>query len=271
MNKITKASPFLKWVGGKRSIICELTSRLPKKFRNYHEPFVGGGALFFELQDSLKKAFLSDMNPELISCYKSIQQRPDKLIELLSEHAEFHSQEYFYRVRAEPVPKNSLQRAARMLYLNRTCYNGLYRVNREGKFNSPLGNYKNPNIIQRQNILACHEVLQGVEIARHDFSKISAQKGDFVYFDPPYHPLGTTSFTSYTGSDFTAGDQVRLWEFVGRLDRSGVFFMLSNSDTPFIRALYHDFCIHTVRAPRNVNCKSNQRSAVNELLITNYK
>jgi len=270
MSKLINATPFLKWVGGKRSIITELTSRIPKKFNNYYEPFVGGGALFFTLQPNLKKAYLSDMNRELVVCYKSIKQNPEKLISLLEKHATLHNKTYFYQIR-ETNDSGMLNIAARMIYLNRTCYNGLYRVNRSGQFNAPIGNYKNPNIVQKNNIWACHQALQNSEIKKQDFAKINPQKGDFVYFDPPYHPLDANSFTSYTGNDFTAKDQVRLWEFILKLNQKGVFFMLSNSDTPFIRTMYRDFNVQTVLAPRNVNCKGNKRSAVKELLITNYK
>lgn len=264
--------PFVKWVGGKRSLLDELHKHLPESFNTYYEPFVGGGALFFSIYDKVKKAVLSDTNFELIITYKVIQKEPQKLIEALRKHSEKHSKEYYYKIRSTN-PKTAINIASRFLYLNKTCFNGLYRVNKQGKFNSPIGDYKDPNIVQEENILACHEALQGVDIYNYTFEKIPLpSKGDFVYFDPPYHPTNEQSFTSYTENGFTEQDQIRLRDYLVTLHRKGVFLMMSNSDTNFVREIYNKkyFNIHEVKAPRFVNCKSDGRDSVTELLITNY-
>jgi DNA adenine methylase len=266
------ATPFVKWVGGKRSIIDDLKTHLPDNFNDYYEPFIGGGALFFALHQRLRKAYLSDTNFDLIIAYSMVQQAPEKLLALLKEHAQKHSEEYYYRVRDKHCLQDSVEKAARLLYLNKTCYNGLWRVNSKGQFNVPIGRYKNPGIVQEENIWACNQVLQDVEIKCFPFDKIEPSKGDFVYFDPPYHPTDETSFTRYAKLDFTEQDQVRLRNFVLELSKKGVKVMLSNSDTKFIRDLYKNkpFKTATVQAPRFVNCKSNKRNPVNEVLITNY-
>jgi len=266
----TKATPFVKWVGGKRSIMAELTARLPEQFDNYFEPFVGGGALFFEIAPNLKNATLCDINMDLLLTYQSIKKSPHELIQLLKKHAKNHSKEYYYEVRAQHELENPIEIAARFLYLNKTCFNGLWRVNKKGEFNVPMGKYKNPNIVQEENIWACNKALQGTDIQYREFDTIEPKKGDFVYFDPPYHPTDNNSFTTYTKLDFSEKDQIRLKEFCDTLDKKGVKFMLSNSDTLFINDLYKNYNVQLVSAPRFVNCKPTKRNSVKEVLVTNY-
>lgn len=266
------ASPFVKWAGGKRSIIDELVRRLPETFGKYWEPFVGGGALFFELNDRITMATLSDSNLELVITYNAIKKDPESLIAKLEEHSRKHNEKYYYRIREKHTLQDPIEVAARFLYLNKTCYNGLYRVNKSGHFNVPIGSYTNPEIVQRDNIMLCHETLQKTTIEYREFDSIKPVKGDFVYCDPPYHPTNSGSFTKYTKNDFNERDQERLRDFVLKLHKDGVFVMVSNSDTPLIRELYSAAPWHivVVQAPRLVNCKSEGRGAVNELIITNY-
>lgn len=265
-----KPHPFVKWAGGKRTVIDQIREKLPKNFNSYFEPFVGGGAVFFSLANN-KKAFLSDNNPELITTYKVIKSSPLLLIKELKKHAARHSKNYYYHIRRS-FPRNDIEIAARFLYLNKTCYNGLYRVNNKGFFNVPIGDYKNPDIVQEENIIACHRLLKKAKISLRDFTKIKPKKGDFVYFDPPYFPEKENSFTKYTKNNFLSRDQIRLAEFIKKLDKKGVYIMLSNSMTRFISGLYtwDGFLKHTIYAPRYVNCIGNRRGKVSELLITNY-
>lgn len=233
--------------------------------------------MFFETHKQLSKAYLSDSNWDLMITYKAIQTNPYELIERLKIYESNHSDKYYYKRRSKifykKILKNPIEIAARFLYLNRTCYNGLYRVNRSGNFNVPMGNYDNPSIVNEQRILACSRALQSAVIQYKEFHMTKPQNGDFVYFDPPYHPTDELSFTSYTKLDFTEKDQVRLRDFALELHKTGVFIMLSNSDTKFIRNLYDQkpFIIKTVSAPRMVNCKSEKRGAVQEVLILNYQ
>lgn len=271
--RISAALPFVKWVGGKRSIIQHLRQRLPGQFGDYHEPFVGGGALFFEICTTLRTAHLSDSNLDLILTYKVVQREPEKLLAKLRVHARAHSDTYYYKVRAQHDLADPVASAARFIYLNRTCYNGLFRVNKKGEFNVPVGDYANPAIVQEANILACSQALQeGVTLRYCDFTAIEPARGDLVYFDPPYHPTDDNSFTAYSKLDFTEKDQIRLAEFATELHKGGVKVMLSNSNTKFIRNLYRSssFTISLVYAPRLVNCKPGGRSPVEEVLITNY-
>jgi DNA adenine methylase len=265
--------PFVKWVGGKRSIVEHLKRRFPTSIREYYEPFVGGGALFFEMQKRASRSHLSDSNLELMLTYRVVQKDPQALLTRLRKHAKAHYDEYYYKVRSLHALQDPVEIAARFIYLNRTCYNGLYRVNKKGEFNVPVGDYANPGIVQESNILACSRALQAnVTLAYRDFISIEPSRDDFVYFDPPYHPTDETSFTAYSKADFTEKDQVRLAEFAKNLHEAGVKVMLSNSNTRFIRDLYRSsiFRVELVNAPRMVNCKPNGRSAVEEVLITNY-
>lgn len=271
MTLMTKSQPFIKWVGGKRSLINEIFKLLPKEFNNYFEPFVGGGAVFFSLEENIEKAILSDKNSDLIMTYKAIKEKPKKLIDKLKEYAINHNEDFYYSIRKRKE-KELVEIAAKFLYLNKTCYNGLYRVNSSGEFNVPMGDYKNPNIVQEENIISCSKALQKASIKHTCFEKISPQKGDFVYFDPPYHPISDISFTKYTKEDFSILDQERLANFIKKLTNKGVYIMLSNSKSALIETLYPKklFKYNIVQAPRLVNCKAEKRGNVEEFLITNY-
>lgn len=264
--------PFVKWAGGKRCIINELCENLPEDFNDYYEPFVGGGALFFEIHKQLDRAYLSDSNFELVITYRMIQKNPEELIDLLKVHQRNHSKDYYYQIRDHLNPEEPVEIAARFIYLNKTCYNGLYRVNKKGRFNVPLGRYKNPNVVQEENILACSKALTCAKIVGKEFDTIKPKENDFVYFDPPYHPTDEISFTKYTKLDFTEKDQERLRDFAIRLQKKGVYVLLSNSNTRFIRELYSvkPFTTLTVHAPRYVNCKADKRNPVEEALIRSY-
>lgn len=267
-----KASPFVKWAGGKRNIIPELVKRLPPKFNCYWEPFLGGGALFFEIHSALRSACLSDSNLELMITYNAVKRDPDALLSKLQKHASKHNETYYYRIRKQFNLQDPIDVAARFIYLNKTCYNGLYRVNKKGEFNVPIGSYANPDIVQRNNILLCSVALRKAQIEYREFDTIEPDDGDFVYFDPPYHPTGPGSFTKYTKLDFSEKDQARLRDFAAKLHKRGVKIMVSNSDTKFIRDLYRAriWRIAVIQAPRMVNCKPDGRGSVQELIITNY-
>lgn len=271
-NQITY--PIVKWVGGKRQLLFELLKNMPKTYNRYFEPFIGGGALFFELQPD--NAYISDMNEELINLYSVVRDSVDELIEDLSKHE--ISKEYFLEIRnidrTEEYSKlSNVERASRFIYLNRTCFNGMYRVNSKGEFNVPFGNYKNPRIIDENNLLNCSELLKKTEIKCADFSKIihKVQKGDFVYFDPPYVPLNeTSSFTSYTKDGFDIDMQFKLREVCDELDSMGVKFMLSNSDTKLVNELYANYEIKKVFASRQINANAAGRGKITEVLVKNY-
>ena len=274
---IHNAKPFVKWVGGKRSLLPELLSRIPKDFTNYYEPFVGGGALFFALQNEGRlnlagggQAFLSDINFDLINTYQVIQRDPEPLIHQLKQHARNHSKDFYYQIRSQHQLDDRVEIAARFIYLNKTCYNGLWRVNSKGEFNVPMGSYANPAICQEDNLRACHRALQAVDIRTRDFRKLEAAAGDFVYFDPPYQPLNKTSFTRYAKDDFGAKEQSALRDLCLALHEQGAMVMLSNSDTSSTLYGGSIFNVETVKAPRFVNSRSDQRGAVKELLITNF-
>ena len=275
LEKIEKETyPIVKWVGGKRQLMFELLKNMPKSHNRYFEPFIGGGALFFELQP--KNAYISDKNEELINLYSIVRDNVYELIADLSKHEV--SKEYFLEIRnldRTDEYKNLLnvQRASRFIYLNRTCFNGLYRVNSQGQFNVPFGNYKNPRIVDENNLLNCSELLKNTEIKCADFSEIltKVKRGDFVYFDPPYVPLNeTSSFTSYTKDGFDMDMQFKLREVCDELDSMGVMFMLSNSDTKFVNELYSNYEIKKVSASRAVNANSEGRGKITEVLVRNY-
>lgn len=275
MNEMIEPKPFVKWAGGKRQLIKQLLQYSPTKFNDYYEPFVGGGALFFKLShyNKIKKCHLNDSNKVLINAYKTIKEKPKELITELKNGEYVNKKDVFLKIRDEE-PKDLVRSTARFIYLNKTAFNGLYRVNSKGKFNVPFGNYKNPAICDEKNILAVHRALQKDEISCGDFEKVTrqAKKNDFVYFDPPYVPLNkTSSFTSYTKEDFTLKDQERLSKLFRKLDSKGCLVMLSNSYTPLILDLYNDFKINIVQATRMINCKANGRGKIKEVVITNYK
>ncbi len=272
--------PFLKWVGGKRQLLEELHARLRETggFRRYHEPFLGGGALFFSLYRAQElprsKAFLSDNNPNLISTYEVVQSQVEPLIVLLKQHKEVHCKEYYYEVRSS-VPEDVVAQAARMIYLNKTCFNGLYRENSKGLFNVPMGRYKNPNICDEVNLRAAAIALSRARLMRQPFTNIlkTAQTGDFVYFDPPYHPVSkTASFTRYEKNDFGEAQQRELAQVFLALTQRGVKALLSNSMTPLIRELYDEpqYTFEEVLAARHVNSRADQRGKVSEALVRNF-
>jgi len=271
-------SSFLKWAGRKRQLLPEIRQRVPACWRCYHEPFLGSGAVLFDLHPD--RAVISDSNPELINCYQVIRDTPDELIEQLREHQQHcHSKDYYYQIRdwdrsPDYFQRSPVERAARMLFLNRTCYNGLYRVNSRGQFNVPFGKYKHPRILNEDVLRAVNRYLNQakIHICQGDFQRAvqQAEPGDFIYFDPPYDPVSaTSSFTAYDSGGFTREDQIRLREEIDRLDLLGCQFLLSNSCTPFILNLYSDFRIERVAVRRSISCDSDRRGQTQELLISN--
>ena len=266
------AAPFLKWVGGKGQLLSQLLPLMPKRgpFSRYFEPFVGGGAVFFALAPRL--ATLSDLNPDLVNCYQVIKTQVDALIAELGKHV--YEKEYYYQVRAQDAGElNPVARAARFIYLNKTCFNGLHRVNRAGKFNVPFGRYTNPTICDSPRLRAVSRILQGTDIRCSGYEHVLdlARPGDFVYFDPPYAPISaTSSFTAYTNSTFGAKEQTDLRDTFKALDRKGVKVMLSNSNAGFISELYRDFEITEVYATRSINRDASGRGPIPELVIRNY-
>ena len=269
---------FLKWAGGKLQLIEQFKNLFPHNFRNYYEPFIGSGAVFFYVKSKLKpnKVILSDTNEELINCFCVVRDKPSELVELLLNHRKKHSKEYYYSVRSmESSTLDSLDRAARLIYLNKTCFNGLYRVNSKGQFNVPFGDYENPSIFDRNTLFQASQLLQGVHLQVMTFEKVLdfAGKDDFVYFDPPYIPLSkTSSFTRYSKSDFSMMEQKRLSEVFRILDSRGCFVMLSNSDHALTRELYRHYEKNTVivRAKRMINSVGSRRGAINEVVVRNY-
>lgn len=299
--------PFLKWAGGKSQLLEELIRHLPPYLRgspiidSYIEPFVGGGALFFYLKSryTIKHSFLFDINRELVVGYKVVKNDHEKLINLLQKiESEYLSKtdderkEYYYRVRStynmqmEDFDYGNytiswVERAAYLIFLNKTCYNGLFRQNKRGEFNVPFGRYKNPTICERDTLIKAHIALADTEIFCADFTAAGGyiKKGSLVYLDPPYLPISrTSSFTSYSKENFAEKDQIRLAKFFENMDKKGAYLMLSNSDpknedpsNDFFDKLYKKYFIDRVQANRAINCKGNKRGLINELIITNYK
>jgi len=298
-----KAKPFLKWAGGKGQLITEIDKRLPEELRNgqidtYVEPFIGGGAVFFHIAQNypqIKQFYLYDINEDLVNCYKAVK----KDAELLINELKFLQNQYlrstktnrknlYLEIRKQFNHEKRLdfdiKNAAKLIFLNKTCYNGLYRVNRKNEFNVPFGGYKNPRICNSDNLLAASAVLQKAEIICGDFEKSGKyiKKNTFVYCDPPYRPLNpTSSFTGYSKDRFSEKDQIRLAKFCGRIHSKGAKLLLSNSDPKnenpkdtFFQSHYPKaigFRIDTVRANRAINCKATKRGKINELLVINYK
>jgi DNA adenine methylase len=270
------ARPFVKSAGGKTRLLPKLHALMPKRFGSYHEPFVGGGALFWSLASSgaIKWASITDTNADLIAAYCAVWGDVDTLINLLARMK--NTKPFFHKVRARKVDGELEETiAARMIYLNKTCYNGLWRVNRSGQFNTPFGHYKNPPICDEPNLRACARVmnaLEGLVISRDSFDSVlgRAEAGDFVYFDPPYLPLSkTSSFTAYGSASFGFGDHARLAGVARELKSRKVHVMISNCDHPEIRKLYtKGFKIHEVTAARSINAKGDGRGHVSELVIT---
>ncbi len=275
-----KPKPFVKWVGGKRQLLRQfrlMNLYPPEKFNfktgKYFEPFVGGGAVFFDLLP--EKGFLSDMNKELVTTYNVIKNDVDGLIRSLKKHKV--DKEYFLKIRAQdPNKLDDVSIASRFIYLNRTGFNGLYRVNSKGGFNVPFGQNKNPLICDENNLKKVSVALQGIEIKHQDYKEVlkKAKKGDFIYFDPPYYPLSkTASFTSYVKESFLDNEQIELRDTFLELTKRGCFVMLSNSDAPFINKIYSGYKgvrINKVLAGRAINSKGSGRGKITEVLITNY-
>ena len=272
-------SPILKWVGGKRQLLDSIEPLIPK-FSTYYEPFVGGGAVLFSRQPD--KAVVNDSNPELINVYLTIKNEPEALIQKLKEHKENSSEEYYYSVRALDRDKSvfenmtNVERAARIIYLNKTCYNGLFRVNSAGEFNSPWGRYNNPNITNETTIMALHTYLNktNIIIKCGDYRDAlrGIRKGAFVYFDPPYMPISSSaSFTGYTAGGFGEQEQIVLKEQCDALNAKGIKFLLSNSACPFIEELYKEYIIEHVNAKRTINANPEKRGEIEEVLVRNYE
>ncbi|MFN5240080.1 MAG: DNA adenine methylase [Aphanizomenon sp.] len=272
--------PFVKWVGGKRQLVPTiLANHLPKNYnlQTYYEPFIGGGALLFSLQP--KKAVINDSNAELINCYKIIKNSLDELIEDLKNHK--NDEYYYYDIRDWDREKNfksktEVQRASRIIFLNKTCYNGLFRVNSQGQFNVPFGKYKNPNILDIAVLKAVNKYLNEnqVRILNSDFQEAvkDAKRGDFIYLDPPYDPVSeTASFTGYDVNGFNKQEQRRLKEVFDDLNSRGCHILLSNACTEFIEDLYKDYPHTKISAIRAINCNGKKRGKVDEILVKNYE
>ncbi|MBN1428940.1 MAG: DNA adenine methylase [Anaerolineae bacterium] len=271
--------PFLKWVGGKQQLLAQFDAFFPRSIERYFEPFVGGGAVFFHLMSSGRlpgPVFLFDKNEELINAYTTVRDNVDGLIEALAVHQARHSKKHYYETRnldGQDSEMSDVVRAARTIYLNKTCYNGLYRVNTKGQFNVPMGSYSNPQVLYEDVLRNASVVLQDVSIDVRDFREVVdlARSGDFFYFDPPYDPLSkTASFTGYTSNDFQDADQRDLAKVFRRLHNKGCRCMLSNSSTPFVRELYQGFTIKMVQARRAVNSNGNGRGSIEEVVVLNY-
>lgn len=271
-----KLKPVVKWAGGKRQLLGELKKHVPDFTGVYCEPFIGGAALLFELQP--EKAVVNDANPQLIEVYEVIRDSPEELIASLKKHE--NTPEYYYAIREIDRNKEAfarmspVERASRFIYLNHTCFNGLYRVNAKGEFNVPFGKYKNPAVCDEENIRAVSRYFNRADIrfCTGDFANVlqDLPEGSFVYLDPPYVPLSpTASFTSYTAGGFNAKDQERLKEECDRLNKRGIRFLESNSDTEFCRELYKDYAIETVSVRRNINADASKRAGATEILMHN--
>lgn len=276
---VPAAKPFLKWAGGKQQLLAQYDPYFPSAMGRYLEPFIGGGAVFFHLWNTGRlptQAFLFDTNAEVINAYDMVKRKIDELITLLANHKHCHNHDYYYAIRnldRQAAHLNEVERAARTIYLNKTCYNGLYRVNRNGQFNVPMGSYKDPTILHEDTLRAASTALQHTSLAVQDFRAVVefARKGDFIYFDPPYHPMSkTASFTNYTAGSFRDDDQRDLAQVFQQLTDKGCRCMLSNSHTPLVLELYRSFRIITVQANRAINSNTTARGSINEALVLNY-
>ncbi|HVC58021.1 MAG TPA: DNA adenine methylase [Candidatus Acidoferrales bacterium] len=267
---------FVKWAGGKRQLLEQFKPYFPKTVKRYFEPFVGGGAvaLYIIKHYKPKEVYLSDSNEELINTYKVIRDNVEELITHLKTYKEKHSKEFYYKIRAEdPKTLSDMSRAVRFIYLNKTCFNGLYRVNSKGGFNVPIGSYKNPAIVNDNELREIAQLLTKAKIAAGQFYDIQnrIKKGDFAYFDPPYYPIKKDSFTAYTKESFLEKEQKRLADLFKKLDIKGAKVMLSNSDSEIIKGLYRGYSIGVVKASRMINCDAKGRGKINEVVITNYE
>jgi len=277
---LVKCSPFIKWAGGKRQLLVELDQRLPPAWNTYYEPFIGGGALLVNLDNHqlISRAVIADLNSELINLYRVVQDKPESLIAAL-EDDDLRNDEASYKALKERFntiignPLHEIERAALLIYLNKHGFNGLWRVNRKGKFNVPFGSHKNRSIPSGASIMKFSALLAKVKILNADFEAAvkTARKGDFIYFDPPYQPLSkTANFTDYNSRGFRFEDQERLARLFRKLTKKGVHLMLSNSKVPAIEDLYEGFRIETVTAKRFINCNGERRSGIEEIIVTNY-
>lgn len=274
-----RMKPFTKWTGGKRKLLPILTELIPDDFNRYYEPFIGGGALLFKLLPH--DAIINDFNEELINSYLQIRDNPNELIDLLAEHKDKNSKDYYLNIRSADrdgriEDMTDVERAARILYMLRVDFNGLYRVNSKNQFNVPYGRYKNPKILDEDLIYEVSGYLNAnnIQILQGDFANAVADAvdGDLVYFDPPYIPLSeTSSFTSYTHEGFSNEDQVRLRNTVRDLTRRGVKVILSNSSSPLVEDLYQEFNLHYVDASRTNGAKPTSRGKIKEIIVTNYE
>jgi DNA adenine methylase len=275
------ARPFLKWAGGKQGLKASFASLYPVLAPGaaYHEPFLGGGTVFFDVKQRLrpKRCSLADNNSDLMAAWAAVRDDVDAVIAALERHRARHNEKHFYATRSigptELATMSPIERGARLMYLNKTCFNGLYRVNSKGLFNVPMGRYKNPGILDVENLRNVSAALRWVRLTTAPFPSIleRAQRGDFVYFDPPYVPLSlTSSFTAYTMGSFGEDDQRTLAEVYRELDRRGCQVMLSNSDAPLVRELYKGFKVKKVQARRSINSKSDRRGHITELVVLNY-
>ncbi|MFM8659522.1 MAG: DNA adenine methylase [Candidatus Nitrosotenuis sp.] len=276
----TEPKPFVKWAGGKRQLITIIDKHIPEEFGTYFEPFLGGGAVLFHLlgKNSTMKCKVSDLNSDLVLAYVTIRDKLDDLVSSLQNHSKNYSKNpdsYYYDIR-ESEPKGQIDKVSRLLFLNRTCFNGLYRVNSKGKFNVPLGRYSNPNIVNEENLTSVNHILQSkkIQISCRDFSAVlaDAKKDDFVYFDPPYQPVSdTANFTSYTNRDFTYKDLENLVKVSEKLSDKGCNVLHSNSNSKEVKELFSkDWKIIEVAANRSINSDSAKRTGQKELLIKNY-
>ena len=269
--------PFLKWAGGKTQLLPQLAKFYPPKgsVKRYIEPFLGSGAVFFHFKALVepRSAILWDNNRELIQTFQAVRDKVEDVIDLLHVHEKLHGKEHFLEMRVKK-PRNQPEIAARLIYLNKTCFNGLYRVNSRGEFNVPLGNYPKPSILNAEGLRRASRQLADAQIEYKDFRMVFsvAEEGDFIYFDPPYHPRSKTAyFTSYTRDSFGEKDQKELAEVYRALDKRGCLLMLSNSDTHFVRQLYKGFKKVEVSARRNINSRADRRGPIKERLIVNKK
>lgn len=278
MRRNALVAPIVKWVGGKRQLLQDLTPLFPKEITSYCEPFLGGGAVLFKLQPEV--AYINDINSDLMDVYQIIRDNVEDLIEALAQHP--NEKDHFYQVRDWDRNKeqyrqlSKVQRAARIIYLNKTCYNGLFRVNNSGEFNTPFGNYKKPNIVNAPALTAVSQYFQQAQIffSSTDYAEVLAQipSHTFVYLDPPYDPVSVTAnFTGYSRGGFDQNEQIRLRECCDELDRRGIKFMLSNSATEFILEQYDGYNITTVKAKRAINSKASRRGQVDEVVVRNYE
>ena len=275
---VKPASPFLKWAGGKTQLLPVFETYYPaaSDVRRFIEPFLGGGAVFFHVRRTLRprRALLFDRNADLINTYVALQQNVEGVISRLQRHRAAHGEEHYYKVRAQdPSALDPIARAARFIYLNKTCYNGLYRVNRRNQFNVPLGRYVRPTIFDADHLRQVAACLADVRLETQEFGNVVkvGRAGDFVYFDPPYDPISSSaSFTAYTANNFGRDDQARLAETFKTLDAKGCRVMLSNSDTPYVRRLYQGYRIHKVAARRAINTRADRRGPVWEVVVLNY-